>query len=71
MNSQRPEAFLDFPAARDLKYNYYIRLKRTVKQNHLLLVTFQGTVKIALLPLLMKVDSSVTIHNKVSLVFMS
>lgn len=68
MNSQRPEPFLDFPAIRVLKYNYYIQLTRTVKQKHLLLVTFQGIVKIALRPSVMRVDSSITIHNKVSLV---
>lgn len=45
-----------------------IQLDRTVKQKRLLLVTFQGTLKIALWPLVMRVDSSVTIHNKVSLV---
>lgn len=62
------KAFLAFSAIRVLKYNYYIQLNRTVKQKCLLLVTFQGAVKIALWPLVMRVDSSVTIHNKVSLV---
>lgn len=37
-------------------------------KKHLLLVTFQGTVKFALWPSIMRVDSRVPVCNKVSLV---